>query len=397
MARDRHSRAASPMIETRVPSAARSAMITVKLPHAAKSALKMAINFLPVAYSEMKNASELKAAAGRKKIFYLMGLNERHKNLGDQAQGVAIRKWFSKHLDDHLIFEYRCYENHDHLRVIEQFIEPGDVIFLHSGGNFGDTWPRTELIRQDIIGRFGKNPIIQLPQTIDFSPTPDGRALLQNAQRVVMAHPRILIMARDLRSAELAREYFPGKPVFAYPDMVLSLADDYATRYERPPVGRKSRLLMIMRKDREGIFDSSQIQMLRSLFAGQIVEISDTDLPGRYGRQDVRSILDRYLDFMARFDHILTDRYHGVIFSVLTNRPCVVLPTTNHKLTSAASWFEDMTTVHFASSIDDVSRAARIVVDARPAMESPWNERVFDPMAATVRSLLNGDCSTWAA
>jgi len=88
--------------------------------------------------------------SGKPKIFYLMGLGQKFPNLGDQAQSAAIRIWLRKHFEMP-VCEFSTNERFDYLKVIKQSIQKHNYVFLHSGGNFGDTWPKTQLKRDSVI------------------------------------------------------------------------------------------------------------------------------------------------------------------------------------------------------------------------------------------------------
>jgi exopolysaccharide biosynthesis predicted pyruvyltransferase EpsI len=337
-------------------------------------------------YLQRIESERLNRARGRKKIYYLMSLNENHPNLGDQAQRVAIREWLARHFADFEVFEFRCHERFDFLPLIQHAITDEDLVMLHSGGNFGDTWPVTEGIRQDIIRALPGRPMLQLPQTIDFSDEPAGRRMLAAAQSAIGAHGKLILTGRDLRSAELAAAYFPQATVRPFPDMVLSLAGQYRARYPRPDVGSAKRLLMIMRNDKEGVFAATDIARIRAQFSDREVVVWDTDVREKFPRDKAKATIEKYFDYIASFDHVLTDRYHGLIFSVLTNRPAVVLATVNHKLSSAASWFAELPTVRFASSSEVVRKELDLAVHAVSAGLHDWEKIHFKPMADMVKA-----------
>ena len=64
-------------------------------------------------------------------------------------------------------------------------------------------------------------------------------------------------------------------------------------------------------------------------------ELYDTTITESIKRGDRRKWLDVVLELFASKDAVVTDRFHGLIFSVLTRRPTVVLRTVDHKLESA--------------------------------------------------------------
>lgn len=107
-----------------------------------------------------------------------------------------------------------------------------------------------------------------------------------------------------------------------------------------------------MRNDKEGVFSNSdQHSLLESVRSkGYITELWDTDVNETFREHEKLAIVMRHLDYIGSFDAVVTDRYHGLIFSVLTkNTVRRSALTHNHKLTSAFDWFEK---VNFVIRID---------------------------------------------
>ena len=51
---------------------------------------------------------------------------------------------------------------------------------------------------------------------------------------------------------------------------------------------------------------------------------------------------------------IITDRLHGMIFSFITNTPCIALPNSNGKIKGVYKWIANKGSVLFVENIDDV-------------------------------------------
>lgn len=329
------------------------------------------------------------ASGVRPKLFYLMGVDDTFSNLGDQAQAAAIHIWLKQHF--HMpIIELKTEQIEICLPLLKKLIRKDDIVFLHSGGNFGDDWPGTQAVRESIIAELTANKVIQLPQTVFYGNTDSGRFEAKRGQQIINAHPNLLIFGRDLRSAKIAADLFCYTAVLARPDMVLSLQD----RVERALAKiidkrsrRISRVLLIMRNDKEGVYDTDSKRKLETMLilSGYRVQLWDTDVEDTFKDSAKFKVVCKYLKFIAGFDAVVTDRYHGLIFSVLVKRPCIVLKTHNHKLTSAFDWFEQ---VNYVKRIDTPADAIATLNGLENLTEyiSPrWNQLHFEPMAAEVK------------
>lgn len=326
------------------------------------------------------------------RIFYMMGVSKRFPNLGDQAQAGAIPRWLHQHFA-WPVMHIKNDEVHQCLPLLKRFIKPNDVIFLHSGGNFGDDWYPTQLDREMIIAAFKDNPIIQLPQTVYYSDTASGRAALATSQSVISSHPNILLFGRDAQSAALSQQLFPNTQVHARPDMVLSL-HDYLQQHPQTFVSSAKALkkvLLILRNDKEGIFQSDDKQRLMQYLNGLGYEVAlwDTDVDDTFTEEGRLSTLVKYLSYIASFDAVVTDRYHGLIFSVLIKRPCVVMKTHNHKLTSAFDWFGQVNFTRRADSHEQIQQALTELAQLTEYQSPNWNSTHFDPMAQEVKAFLS--------
>ncbi len=326
------------------------------------------------------------------RLFYLMGLGEKFPNLGDQAQAAAISMWLRKHFDMPVI-ELKTYQIKSCLPLLKRRIKNNDIVFLHSGGNFGDDWCSTQLIRESIIASLGNNKIIQLPQTIFYSATGNGQLAVARSQQVINAHPDLLIFGRDFHSAQIARKLFQHASILARPDMVLSLQDVVEKKLGKEIAHRSQglkKILLIIRNDKEGVYGITDKREILSelLEAGYQAQLWDTNVADTFSGTARFNVLLKYLKFISAFDAVVTDRYHGLIFSVLVKRPCVVLRTHNHKLTSAFDWFNGVNFVKRIDSTDELLSALNDMQKLHEFVAPGWNDTHFDPMATEVKKFL---------
>jgi len=303
------------------------------------------------------------------------------RNVGDQAQVVAILRWMARHYPDHRVVELdkdvvlACADG------LKARVTPRDLIFLHSGGNLGDRGRWSEAARRTMISAFPDNRIVSLPQTIFFSDTPLGRHEREISRDIYGRHPRLTVIGRDAVSGELAAELFPHAQVTTMPDFVLSLkAEEFALH---PDPAHAGRIMLCLRRDNESAFRAEQRLVLKERL-GQPATLYDTTLPHDIPASERLRVVMETLKLFNGHQAVVTDRFHGLIFAVICRKPAVVLPTVDHKLTSAISWFEDMPSVQLCDDLDRLSETlAR--VKAAPSDHYPdFNRLYFDRLPSLI-------------
>lgn len=318
-----------------------------------------------------KTAAALSLTAGRgargyvrsgPRLWYLLTPPPHLANVGDHAQAVAINAWIRNELGAVPIELDK--DDYRRLRApLRKLVKDEDLILIHSGGNLGDRGIWSETLRRQIISDFPQNRILSLPQTIFFSDTEVGRAEAQTSSSIYRAHGRLVVLARDRVSLEIGRSLFPNSCDEATPDFVLSMP-----RREDP--SSRSGVLLCLRNDDESALGPDQRQALRDLITIGPVTAFDTTLDHPIARSDRSRILDETLELFARQAVVVTDRFHGVIFSYLTRTPCVVLGSADHKLESSVQWFDGCDVVHHADTVEEAIELVNALVRDGVAADS---------------------------
>ena len=311
----------------------------------------------------------------RPKIIYGITPPPRLRNIGDQAQAVAILEWMAETFPEHAIIELDKDETIHLALFLKPFIRSSDIIVLHSGGNMGDRGMWSERGRRKLIQLFPHNKIVSLPQTIYFADTEKGRRELQTSKYIYNSHPNLAIVARDQQSHLLAKDYFPSCDVTLTPDFVL--------RYQYSPADKNhnGKVLFCLRNDNESVLGSSERDALSAL-AGRDFDIFDTTIEHDIERASRKEKLEETLRYFGQYEMIITDRYHGIIFSVLNLKPTVVLPTVDHKLTAAMKWFENVQFVKLASTIEDVPECIEQLARVDAFRVPDWDAEYFSSLVS---------------
>jgi pyruvyl transferase EpsI len=315
----------------------------------------------------------------RRKIIYTITPPPKLKNIGDHAQATAILAWTRKHYPGLPVIEMDKDKARYFLPALRWLVQPQDLILLHSGGNLGDRGLWSEKIRRLIISTFPRNKIVSLPQTINFSDTQRGKTERENSRRIYNAHTDLTVIGRDPQSGKLAGELFPNARTFSMPDFVLSLPP-----YPSGPRNDPPRILLCLRNDDESILTAEEHEELTCSLSYQC-SYFDTSFPEQIKIEEREAVLKRTLDFFYSFDAVITDRYHGIIFSVLCKKPCIVLRTVDHKLVSALEWFREIPFILFAEDREKIPSLVEQALSIESREVPDWNTEYFDRLPGKIK------------
>jgi exopolysaccharide biosynthesis predicted pyruvyltransferase EpsI len=299
-----------------------------------------------------------------------------HSNVGDSAiwlgERLALRR-----ADARVV--YASSGDSDSIEQLTKRLRPGGLILLSGGGNLGDVWPSTQYFRERVISAFPGHQIVQLPQTIFFQETKN----LARAKSVFNVHPNLIILVRDWRSLEIARNEFKAQS-FLCPDMAFAIGT--LKRPVPPAVGT----LGLIRTDKEstGAFLKVRAEGVERV---DWLEESYTGLAGiiHTGANEIchhpralrrlSSVMMRSLDALARQRlHrgirtlcrgriVITDRLHGHILSLLLGIPHVVLDNNYGKVqTFYESWTKDCMLGYWVDSATEALDRALALLHSFP-------------------------------
>lgn len=283
-----------------------------------------------------------------KKVIYLSTPN--HGNLGDQGIVIAIKKLLEDFFKDLLILEFLYSEYERNKEIIEKLINQDDLVIIHGGGNFGNLWLTEENQRRDIVKRFPNNKIIVMPQSISFTNDEEGAKELKISQSIYSQHKNFNIITRDNKSYQYGREYFPNNKVFLAPDSVLYLEDWYKRENKRDGV------ILTLRSDKEKSLSNEKIDKIISFLENRNINYRKDDTVKNYGidsktrEYEVKEMLRKISSAKVN----ITDRFHGVIFSVITNTPVIAFKSLDHKIEEGIKWFKYLDWVHYVTTVEEV-------------------------------------------
>jgi exopolysaccharide biosynthesis predicted pyruvyltransferase EpsI len=157
------------------------------------------------------------------------------------------------------------------------------------------------------------------------------------------------------------------------PDVVTSLIGDKTFSYSS---SKRSGVMFCIRNDGEKFYSDDQILSLRKKFIGIKTSVCDTTIfkSAWVWNKQRELLLREILENFSKQQLIITDRYHGTIFSQIVNTPVIVLSSTDHKLSSGVSWFPKMyfeKNVFFAVNLNEAFAIAKQILERKGVIENP--------------------------
>lgn len=296
------------------------------------------------------NYNKIKNLKNKNKILYLM--TPTHKNIGDAAIALGAFELFDKLYKDIEVMEFTDYEVQTNRYYIKAISNENDIIFLHGGGNLGDWYPAWELLREDMIRILKNRKVVLMPQTISFGNKDGMDWILKKAIKTYSKYPLYKFICRDKKSYEYAKNVLKAHNLFLMPDTALimdrcnsSINEDKITFCLRQDI-EKNRTTKL-----EDVITSSCLKYTNCLINTDT--IYDKNITPDIRKQIVSSKINEFIGSKL----VVTDRYHGVIFSYLAKCPCLVLGNKDSKVKEAMYYFKGLDYIIFVNDENDIEKA----------------------------------------
>lgn len=244
-----------------------------------------------------------------------------HDNLGDHLLAEAGVRLLADIAPDRTVHDISTEEYMLNRRSIIESLNPADYVFVAGGGWMGDSWPNDEMMIRDIVESLSPIcTVIILPQTIHYQ---SRGGLFESGCQFWGAVSNTYVCARENQSYQVAIEELgiSSDHCLLLPDIGLL----YEPENQRG-VARKG-ALVCLRSDREALTskrDRDQyIRLLESRFG--VVNSISTLTKRVVSPQRRNKIINAKIAQFGAAEIVVTDRLHGMIFSVLAGTPCIAL------------------------------------------------------------------------
>lgn len=264
-----------------------------------------------------------------KNIDFLIG-TPIHTNLGDHLITLS-EQTFLKSIGYHNnIIEIPIEMFKFYQKKLLKIIDSKSTIFINGGGWMGDLWPGDERLMQNIVKTFKNNKIIIFPQTIYYDDINLHFKVLQESVDSFSLSKNLTLYLRDENSFFFAKKYYKNIKMKLIPDIAISY-------YNYAPKNIKNNTVLnvgvCFRNDREVGDETSKIDLLKYLKKRKYNLFYTSMISKKSVTTKERNIVlkEKLLEF-TKYDLILTDRLHGMIFAVITETPCIIFDNKTHKV-----------------------------------------------------------------
>lgn len=286
---------------------------------------------------------------------FIYGVPE-HGNIGDQAIAAAEVNYISDLFPNRkivLIPEYECHRNLISLKLLTN--KRHNLCIIHGGGNMGILYPFQESIRLLAVKQLKKAKIIIFPQSIDYS---EESKALQKARNIYQSHKNLVIFTREKYSELIREKIFPNCEGYLVPDIVLSYKPDILD-------AERNGILFCLRHDKEK--NSEAGNLIKAITEAsekyekniKYIDTYSRDYANKYEFQ--LEGLNKLWSEFKKSELVITDRLHGMIFSVITGTPCIALNNSTGKVGNLYNtWLKDSNVV-FVSDSRDINNVVEMI------------------------------------
>lgn len=291
---------------------------------------------------------ELKKYKNQKKILYT--LTPTHGNLGDHAIVYASLRFLEDNFEDYKLIEITFEDIYKYSRYLKKILREDDIIAMPGGGNMGNHYIWEERARRHIIDEFKNIKIISFPQTIYFSNDSEGKKEFEITKQIYNSNENLILLAREDLSYNTMKNNFKNCNVIKCPDSVFYLNKKLIKKGNI----KRSNIMTCLRQDKETYVSNNKKEELiyRLKQNYENVVVSDTVLTERVDKYKRENRLIEIWDKFFESKVVITDRLHGMIFCAITQTPCIVTRSLDHKVVESHKWIKDL---NYIKMVDDLN------------------------------------------
>ena len=245
-----------------------------------------------------------------------------HGNLGDHAIAKETIRMIEESISSKVI-EIPSPTIGKNTEKFKKIIKDAHIV-ITGGGFMGSLWENEEKMVQAVVENFPNNKVIFFPQTLFFENTKKGEEIKQNYKQIYNKD-NLYFVAREEKTYEIAKDIF--KHVILVPDIVLRM--DVKDKNEK-----REGCLICMRKDKEKVIKKEQMDEIKSKLnlIYKKIDTTDTVINERINPEIRDSKLSNKINEFQKYELVITDRLHGMIFATVSKTPCIVFNNSSSKV-----------------------------------------------------------------
>ena len=262
-----------------------------------------------------------------------------HNNFGDEAILLSTKQFLKDYFPDIeqiIIYAKQVLNNLD---LIKYIVNNEDIIIISGGGYFG-LYDRIINEQVTIVKNFPNNQIIFFPCSIFDNPKKKEK--YSYFLKVFHHHPNLTFFIRDQISFETSKMLFPKSSIYKVPDIATRLNLNFLYNISN----NRNGILLILRKD-ELLLNKENHDFIKKIISkyfnnDEIKEIDSNKFVVPEGSNKLKETIN-FIKLIKSKELVITDRLHGMIFSIITGTPNIVFGNNYHKIESAYnSWFNNL-------------------------------------------------------
>ena len=274
---------------------------------------------------------------------------EDYGNLGDHKIAVAQKHFFETYFPNYEYIEVSARNYFESRQQVIDSVCGKDIVVSTGGGNMGNKYPFSEKIHQDIVTTFMNNRVVIMPQTIWYTDDEAGRKEMGLAVKLYGQNKNLLIAVREDKSYKLIKEHFRNEVVLV-PDIVLfdGIYEKKKTKHSQ----NINKAIVCLRQDLETNISKGQRKEIVALVKAEYEKIEYIDTQKEYliSVEEREKELNDFFEKINGADIVITDRLHGMIFSAISEVPCVVFDNQNGKVRGVYEWMKELPYIRYVDS-----------------------------------------------
>ena len=181
-------------------------------------------------------------------------------------------------------------------------------------------------------------------------------------------------MLRDKKSFDLFNSLFPGISSYFIPDIVLSLRLN-SKKFKKKRQG----VLLCFREDSEKVFSNDKRTIIEQILKQNNLDFSNTTtvvFNGVSKRNRKKELKKKWKEFSSA-QLVITDRLHAMIFSVITETPCIAFDNISKKVSGVYNWIDKLEYIQCIDSIDNLDKIIKHLIQVgkiKYTFDYPINE-----------------------
>ena len=213
---------------------------------------------------------------------------------------------------------------------LEKYIEEKDKIYITGGGNTGTLWRNEQYRINIVLDKFYNNDILVFPQTIYYSNDDFGKECFEIDIEKYQKCKKLKFQCRDAKTYDFVKNKMKINPELTK-DIALTLKRNNK-KYKRKGI------LFCFRKDFEKVLDDDIMmeikEKVKKIYKDNSETYIDTVLTkkNQYNNREAHKELRKMLKNFAKSKVVVTDRLHGMIFTIITNTPCIAINNLSGKV-----------------------------------------------------------------